>query len=148
MLISFHLPEEASPDGLSGKFWRSSCESCSSSFCSVKARTFQAAFASDVRVKVGDDVEIFMPPSKAIGAGFLVLIFPLLVFIGVYLAFGFLENEAAQVGAGLGGLAAGFGLVFLIGRRQTHELPRIVRVFTAPDPGPDLVPVKIHDTIV
>ncbi len=109
-------------------FENSGCESCSSSFCNVKVRTFQAAVTSEVRVKIGDQVEVFLPPSKAIGAGFFVLIFPLLLFVGVYLAFGFLENEGAQVGAGLGGLVAGFGLVYLIGRRRRHDLPRIVRV--------------------
>lgn len=127
-----------------------SCGSCSSSFCSVKSRTFRATITPEVSVKIGDQVEVFVPPSKAIGAGFLVLIFPLLVFIGVYLAFGFLENEGAQVGAGLGGLIAGFGLVYLIGRGHRQDLPQIVRVFSAPDPGPgpDLVPVQIHGTTV
>ncbi len=109
-------------------FENSGCASCNSSFCNVKARTFQAAVTSEVRVKIGDQVEVFLPPSKAIGAGFFVLIFPLLLFVGVYLAFGFLENEGAQVGAGLGGLFSGFGLVYLIGRGRRPTLPRIVRV--------------------
>ena len=109
-------------------FEDSDCASCNSSFCSVKARTFRAAITPEVQVSTGDQVEVFVPPSRAIRSGFFVLIFPLLLFVGVYLAFGFVENEAVQVGAGLGGLFAGFGFVFLFGRRQGSDLPRIVRV--------------------
>ena len=118
------------------------CTSCSSSFCTVSTRTFQAAITSEVSVKTGDQVEIYLPPSRAIGSGFLVLIFPLILFVAVYLAFGFLENEGAQVGAGLGGLIAGFAIVYLIGRGRPMDLPRIVRVFSAPE----LIPAQVPDT--
>jgi positive regulator of sigma E activity len=117
------------------------CDSCNSMFCSVKARTYEAVPGIDVQVKVGDQVEVFVPPARAIWSGFLVLIFPLMLFIAVYLAFGYLDNEPVQVGAGLGGLFAGFGLVYLFVRGRRNRLPQISRVFT----GPDLVPVTIND---
>jgi positive regulator of sigma E activity len=119
-----------------------SCESCNSMFCNVKARTYEAAPGPDMQLEPGDQVEVHIPPSRAIWSGFLVLIFPLMLFIAVYLAFGFLDNEPVQVGAGLGGLFAGFGLVYLFGRGRRNRLPQISRVFT----GPDSVPVRINDT--
>ncbi len=122
----------------------SGCDGCSSSFCNVNARTFRAAITPEIPVKTGDQVEVFVPPSRAILSGFFVLIFPLLLFVGAYLAFGFLENEATQVGAGLGGLFSGFGLVYLIGSRRPNDLPRIVRVYR----GPELIPAKIHGASV
>ena len=118
------------------------CESCNSMFCSAKARTYKATPGPDIQVKPGDQVEVSIPPSRAIGAGFLVLMFPLLMFVGVYLAFGFLDNEPVQVGAGLGGLFGGFGLVYLFGRGKHTRLPQISRVFT----GSDLIPARLHDT--
>ena len=121
-----------------------SCDSCSSAFCSTTARTYRAAIDPDVPASIGDQVEVHVPPSRAIGAGFLVLFFPLLVFVAAYLAFGFLDNEAAQVGAGLGGLVLGFGLVYLFGKNRQHDLPRITRVLS----DPDFVPERLQRSSV
>lgn len=115
------------------------CASCGSAFCNVKARTYAATVGEGLEVRPGDQVEVFVPPARAIVAGFAVLIFPLLLFIAAYLAFGFLDSEPARVGTGLAGLAAGFGIVYLAGRGRRKELPTVVRVYH----GAELLPVKL-----
>ena len=104
------------------------CDSCSSMFCSVQTRTIQATIDEGIEIKTGDCVDVFVPPSGAIRTGFFVLIFPLIMFAAAYLAFGFVQTEVLRVFAGLGGLVLGFGLVFLFGKRDKPEMPRIVRV--------------------
>jgi positive regulator of sigma E activity len=125
-------------------FDQDNCDSCGSSFCNVKARTYQAALGPEINVEVGDYVEIHVPPARAIGAGFLVLFFPLLLFIGAYLAFGFLESEGARVGTGLGGLVLGFALVYLFGKGRRNDLPKVARVMT----NSDFAPERLHRTSV
>lgn len=120
------------------------CESCSSSFCTITTRKIRAQRPEDLKLSVGDNVEVYLPPSKAIGAGFLVLIFPLLLFLAAYLAFGFLNNEGAQVGAGLGGLVLGFGLVYLFGKGRPQDLPKVVQVF----PPSDFKPLRRQTSTV
>jgi positive regulator of sigma E activity len=115
------------------------CKNCGSAFCNVKARTYEATVDTSMGLKPGDQVEVYVPPAQAIAAGFAVLIFPLLLFLAGYFALGFLDSEAAQVGAGMAGLALGFAIVYLAGRGRKKDLPRIVRVFH----GPELVPVEL-----
>lgn len=104
------------------------CDSCGSAFCNLKSRTIEASVATGLHVNVGDEVEVFVPPSRAIASGFLVLIVPLILFLTAYLSFSFVENEAAQVAAGFGGLVAGFLLVYIVGRRRSPQLPTITHV--------------------
>lgn len=125
-------------------YQQENCESCSSSFCTITTRKIRAQRPTDLRLKVGDNVEVYLPPSKAIGAGFLVLIFPLLLFLATYLAFGFLNNEGAQVGAGLGGLALGFALVYLFGKARPQDLPKIIHVI----PSTDFKPLRRQTSTV
>lgn len=120
-------------------FEHQGCSNCGSVFCNVKARTYDATLSDGIQVKPGDQVEVFVPPGRAIVAGFAVLIFPLLLFLAGYLAFGFLDSEPVRVGAGLGGMTAGFGIVYLAGRGRKKELPAVVRVFH----GAELLPVRL-----
>ena len=120
-------------------FEHQGCAKCGSVFCNVKARTYEATVDQEIRVQPGDQVEVFVPPGRAIVAGFAVLIFPLLLFLAGYLAFGYTNSEPVRVGAGLAGLALGFLIVYLAGRGRNRELPRVVRVFH----GPELVEVTL-----
>lgn len=104
------------------------CDSCSSAFCSVQTRQFEAKIGDGVSPSVGDTVDVFVPPSGAIRTGFFVLIFPLILFAAAYIAFGFVQSEVLRVFAGVGGLILGFAIVFLFGKRTQPELPRIVRI--------------------
>jgi sigma-E factor negative regulatory protein RseC len=115
------------------------CASCGSAFCNVKARTYDAVVDAGLDVHTGDQVEVFVPPARAIAAGFAVLIFPLILFLAGYLLARPLETEPLRVAAGLGGLIAGFAIVYLVSRKRRKELPRVVRVYK----GPELIPVKL-----
>ena len=74
------------------------CSSCAgNSFCNVKAHTYTALNPQKLELEPGDEVEVFLPPGKTIFSGFLVLIFPLILFIA-----GFLLTGALVEGAGEG----------------------------------------------
>lgn len=102
------------------------CGSCSSAFCNVKSRTYQASIPNGLDVNNGDSVVVHLPPSKAIYAGFLVLILPLVLFLIGYVIAAPLESEALRLLVGLGGLAVGFLGVLLMSRIRPPQLPQIV----------------------
>ena len=94
---------------------------------SVEARNLNA-----LSLKIGDTVEIFLSPWKAIKAGFLILIMPLLLFFILYL-FGKhllgIESETANIFLGISGIAIGFLINILIKRFQRRpDLPDITRI--------------------
>ncbi|MCK4541429.1 MAG: SoxR reducing system RseC family protein [Spirochaetales bacterium] len=106
------------------------CKSCGASgFCNVKARKYQASNTSNINLSVGDTVEVFFAPGKAIMASFMVLIFPLILFVLFFAGAGWIfgiESEGIKAIFGLGGLATGFGINPLYSR-QTKEEPQIIR---------------------
>jgi sigma-E factor negative regulatory protein RseC len=121
------------------------CKSCAASFCSTKERRFSARNVHHIDLNPNDEVEVFIHPGKAILAGFMVLIFPLLMFIlGFEVAGRFLGfvSEAARAGIGGAALAVGFGAVFLYNRRRGNaQMPSVLRrvsrgarMFTVPSP--------------
>ena len=125
-----------------------SCQSCSSSFCSSERRIFEAANPEGLELRIGDVVDIYMSPGKTVAAGFMVLIVPLILFALAYFISGRLvENigEGMQALSGLVGLASGFGISFLYGRRRrTGDLPRVLRIRENPSrnqTGDSLTPV-------
>ncbi len=103
----------------------STCSSCAgNSFCNVKAHTYTALNPQKIEIKPGDEVEVFLPPGKTIFSGFLVLIFPLILFIAGFLLTGvFIDGagEGIQALGGFLGLSAGFGLGFLFGRLKKRQ---------------------------
>jgi positive regulator of sigma E activity len=109
------------------------CESCNGLFCNVKARTYKAIVPDTLEVSPGDRVEVFVPPAKAIAAGFWVLVAPLILFLAGYFALSSLDSEPLQVAGGVVGLAIGFVIVALRTRRRPPELPSIVSVQSAHD---------------
>ena len=110
------------------------CKSCSSSFCSAEKRVFEAVNPKHIDIEEGDLVDVYLAPGKAVAAGFLVLIVPLLLFVAGYLISGrFISgaSEGIQALFGLIGLAAGFGLSFTYSRkRKAASMPTIVGIRT------------------
>ena len=104
-----------------------SCKACSgSSFCNIQGKTFTAINPEKLSIKVGDTVDVYLPPGKTIFSGFMILIFPLILFLA-----GLLGVRAAVPGAGDGlqalggfiGLAAGFliGYIFGLIKKKTYQ---------------------------
>jgi positive regulator of sigma E activity len=83
-------------------------------------------------LKSGDRVEYFIAPGKAIKAGFLVLIVPILAFFLFYYLTGMLSpaaGETAKVLAGVGGIVMGFVMNFAL-KNKTREYPEITKVLS------------------
>ena len=108
------------------------CSSCSSSFCSAEKRLFEAVNPKGFELEKVDLVEIYIPPGKAIAAGFLVLIVPLLLFAAAYLIAGRVVSDASegfQALCGLTGLAAGFLVSFAYSKKKKSAgMPVIVSI--------------------
>jgi positive regulator of sigma E activity len=81
-------------------------------------------------LRPGDRVEYFVAPGKAIKAGFLVLIVPILVFFLFHFLVGAIwkhSGETARVLAGVGGITLSFFMSFAR-RSRIREFPEITRV--------------------
>lgn len=115
------------------------CKACSSSFCSTKQRRFSAENTNHLELRPDDEVEVFVHPGKAVLAGFMVLILPLLLFIlGFDLAGRVLGivSEAGRAGVGALSLAVGFGAVYLYNRgRGGASMPSVLRRVTGDGAG-------------
>ena len=106
------------------------CKSCSSMFCKANERTFTAEKPEDIQLGEGDIVTVYLEPAQTIWSSFLVLIFPLILFI----LFFFLsqrvlgiEKEIVSIGIGVIGIAAGFLLSFFLSRKKSqNSMPRII----------------------
>ena len=106
------------------------CGSCSSSFCNVKTKKFDALNRYSIDIREGDCVEIYLSPAKAIISSFMVLIFPLILFIAGYFIFGAVfktDSDALRAGGGVAGLAAGFIISFVYNMlSRNRNLPVII----------------------
>ena len=107
------------------------CKSCSGHGCKVEGKEFTALNSIGIDLSVGDTVKVYLPPGKAILASFMILIFPLVLFILFYTLFGRIfgiESEGVKALFGVAGLASGFGLSFLLRtKRGDEDLPEIMR---------------------
>jgi positive regulator of sigma E activity len=104
------------------------CGSCGSR----KERLFAARNPQSLAIKTGDRVEYFIAPGKAVKAGFLVLIVPILAFFLFYYLSGILwpvAGETAKVLAGVGGIAMAFVMNFAL-KNKTREYPEITKVLS------------------
>ena len=88
----------------------------------------------------GDTVEIFLSPWKAIKAGFLVLIFPLLMFFPPYVIASTtlgIQNETVRILFGTGGIALGFVFNLILKKtKKRSDLPEIRRILDRTDETP------------
>ncbi|HUV06548.1 MAG TPA: SoxR reducing system RseC family protein [Spirochaetia bacterium] len=108
-----------------------SCGACSKPI-DKKETILEAVNRSGSALKEGDLVEVFLSPWKAVKAGFMVLILPLILFIVAYMAGeGLLaiKSEAIKILFGLFGVALGF-LINLFYRivKKEPDLPEIIGV--------------------
>lgn len=110
----------------------SGCKSCAGGmFCNVKNKEIQAHIIKDVEVQVNDWVEVYIPPAKAVGAGFMVLILPLIIMMLSYAAIDTLLPDLAEmfkVLVSFTGLGLGFGINILIKRFKKPELPLVTKL--------------------
>ncbi len=104
------------------------CTKCGSAFCTVTARTYHAAIDPGIKIHEHDRVEVFVPPTGAVWAGFLVLIVPLLGFLVGYLVAGRSVSEPLRVLAGVAVMGLTFAAVYLFGKKRSQPWPRIVSV--------------------
>jgi positive regulator of sigma E activity len=107
------------------------CAACSHGF-KQKDVVVKASNAQRLPLAEGDTVEIFLSPWKAIKAGFLVLIFPLIMFFPPYVLASTtlgIQDETVRILFGLAGIILGF-LVNLILKKTSggSDLPEIRRV--------------------
>lgn len=111
------------------------CQSCAAhGFCGgAGEKSFEAANINNFELEPGNSVEVLLPTGRTIGSAFMVMIFPLLLFVLFFYGAGFIiENagEGIQVLGGLIGIAAGFGFNFLKNRTPNKKnMPQIVRKF-------------------
>jgi len=108
------------------------CKSCkASSFCSVANHTFNAVNRKNIDLKSGDLVEIHLPTGRTIFSGFMVLIFPLILFIIFYLAGSHLFSlgEGISTFLGISGLAVGFGITAFYNKiNKLQNTPNITKL--------------------
>jgi positive regulator of sigma E activity len=101
-------------------------------FATRKERLFAVQNPQFLTLKTGDRVEYYIAPGKAIKAGFLVLIVPILAFFLFYYLTGLLwpaAGESAKVLAGVGGIVMGFAMNFVF-KNKTREYPEITKVLS------------------
>lgn len=108
------------------------CKKCKgSSFCSTNGKVFSALNRENIILKSGDTVEIYLPTGQTIFAGFMVLIFPLLSFIGFFVAGSWIFNGSEGFGilSGVLGLAVGFGITYKYNKvSKQKNTPQITRL--------------------
>ncbi len=107
------------------------CTACGA-FVQSSPQILRAGNPRGISLRPGDVVEVGFAPGKAVRAGFMVLILPLLLFLAAFAAAGALgvQGDPLKVLAGVGGLAIGFGIAWLRGR-SGGNLPEIVRIAPA-----------------
>ena len=106
------------------------CASCAAhGFCATDKKTFEAWNSKGFPIEPGSNVEVFLPTGKTIGSAFMVMIFPLVLFFLFFYGAGMLFDnlsEGRSVLAGLAGIAAGFGINFLVNRKpDRRKMPEI-----------------------
>ena len=108
----------------------SDCEGCGRCGRQPKQIKVEATNSKGLALHEGDMVQIFMSPSRAIAAAFIVLIVPLLMFVLFFSLSGQLldiSEELPRVGLGLVGVAAGF-LLGLPLKNRYEGMPEITHV--------------------
>lgn len=106
------------------------CESCKAEmFCNNKNdTTFTAKNENNLNLKVGDKVELFLPPGKTIVSSLLVFAVPLILFpIGYLLMKHFaMLNELICALGGIAAMAIGFAVTSIIAVRKKNELMPVI----------------------
>lgn len=107
------------------------CENCSgTAFCNVKGKTFEAYVKKEhADIKVGDQAELYLPPSRTISSTFITLMIPLLCFPLFYFIFP-LENENLRFIISLLGIVVGFFFVNIYFKKTMGKYyPTVFKVY-------------------
>jgi positive regulator of sigma E activity len=102
-------------------------------FPARRERLFAVRNTRSLLLAPGDRVEYLVAPGKAVKAGFLVLIVPILAFLLLYVLTGVLwrqANEIARVLAGTAGIALAYLTIFAL-KNRIREFPEITRVVSS-----------------
>ena len=105
------------------------CVTCGNKFCTIKNKHFFASNPTNLPLDLGDTVEVKVETGSAVSASFLVLIFPLILFVVFFLLSGELfhiRGEGLRALFGVAGLGAGFLVSFLLGKGKKNRLPEII----------------------
>ncbi|MGH0052445.1 MAG: SoxR reducing system RseC family protein [Sphaerochaetaceae bacterium] len=104
------------------------CKGCKgSAFCNTKGKRFAVWNQKKLPLQEGQEVEIFLQPSRTIIGTLLTLIAPLLLFpVGYYLAEAIGSSEGISFLVALGGIALGFLAVWAYFRKQQNRYLPIV----------------------
>ncbi len=113
------------------------CVGCAASAgCGSRERVYEAENPRDLALVPGDQVVVDLPRRSAVGAGALVFLLPIVLFISFYLLSSLIVPEPPdplRALSGLLGLAAGFGIALLVGRlRSLHNLPKVCGYSASP----------------
>ncbi len=107
------------------------CKNCkANSFCSVNGHTFDALNREKLNLKSGDLVEIYLPTGRTLFSGFMVLIFPLLLFLVFFLIGSAVlkQSEGFNTLFGVAGLAAGFAITAAYNKiSKKKNTPRVTK---------------------
>ncbi len=111
----------------------SACKSCSGSgFCNIKIREIEVRNPKGLEIHPGNTIEIYLPPGKTIFAGFMVMIFPLILFGLFFMITGKIfpgTGEGIRVLAGVAGIAVGFLTSWGYSRiTNSRNIPEIIKV--------------------
>jgi sigma-E factor negative regulatory protein RseC len=109
-----------------------SCANChAGAFCSTKGKTFLAKNSNELPLKVGDEVELYLPPGRTILAGVITLMVPLMLFpVGYYLPQILMTtpSELIRILGGFVGIAGGFMISRIFSKVKANEYsPEITR---------------------
>ncbi|MCX7788835.1 MAG: SoxR reducing system RseC family protein [Spirochaetes bacterium] len=124
----------------------SACHSCKGELCAVKNRSIPVQNIHHLPVQVGDRVEISVPSTQALSAGFQVFGIPLFLFIVFYLSARYIVphvSEGTQIGWGMLGLGLGFLGMFFWGRKSAR-LPILEKRWEGSFPEDSLEEVPEH----
>ena len=107
------------------------CTACTHGF-KQKEIVVKASNAEGLALTEGDTVELFLSPWKAIKAGFLVLIFPLLMFFPPYVIASTtlgIQSETVRILFRIGGITLGFVINLILKKtNKRSDLPEIRRI--------------------
>jgi len=136
-------PREAGPQDSGSTAGCGGCTLCLLGRPEAKT-TIEAENRRNLPVEVGDTVEIFLSPAKAIKAAFFILILPLLLFLALYGVGKELigiESEGANVLIGASGLIGGLLLNLAAKKlRRAPDLPEVTRIVDDVSAAPEAAP--------
>ncbi len=127
------VTKHISPDKVEVVCNSSACNGCKgSAFCNTKGKKFEVWNENKLPLDDGQEVEIFLKPSRTIAGTLITLIAPLLLFpVGYYLAVAAGLGIGASFLIALGGIVLGFvGVWLYFKKHKNHYLPVVASILS------------------